>query len=168
MKRLYFMRHALSAMNVQGIRDGRTQTPLTAEGCRQAKKAGREAKKYHIDTIVCSPLPRTRETAAIVAKEIGFDEKKIHYNSLLIEREFGSFDGQPYKPDVNFDGFSDVETFDEVTKRAAMALDWIKTLGGTNVLVVSHGSLGRAMRGLLVPGADPKVSLQNAKIEQWL
>ena len=168
MKRLYFMRHALSVMNVKGIRDGRTQTPLTAEGRRQAKKAGQEAKKYDIDTIVSSPLPRTRETATIVAKELGMDPEEIHYSNFLLERDFGSFDQQPYKPDINFDGFSDVETFDEVKERSRLALEWIKTLDATNILVVSHGSLGRAMRALLVPEADVRLSLENAKIERWL
>jgi len=155
-------------MNVQGLRAGHINTPLTDEGRQQAKRAGRAAKRHDIDTIVCSPLARARETAEIAAKEIGLPISEIHVNALLIERDFGPLDGQPYDPDLDLDGFSDVESFDETRERAKLALEWIKTLGGGNVLVVSHGGLGRAMRSLLKPDIDPSIHLPNAEIEQWL
>jgi probable phosphoglycerate mutase len=167
-KRLYFIRHGQSVLNVQGVRAGHINTPLTDEGRQQAKRAGRAAKKHGIDTIVCSPLDRARETAEIAGQEIGLPANKIHVNSLLIERDFGPFDGQPYDPDLDLDGFADVESFDETRERAKLALEWIKTLGGSNVLVVSHGGLGRAMRSLLKPEVDRSLKLANAKIEQWL
>lgn len=71
------MRHGLSVLNVRGIRAGHIETPLTDEGRQQARRAGQAAKKYQIDTIVCSPLSRAHETAAIVAKEIGIPEKEF-------------------------------------------------------------------------------------------
>lgn len=89
-------------------------------------------------------------------------------NGLLIERDFGHLDGQPYDPDTNLDGIADVESFDETRTRATLALEWIETLGGTNILVVSHGGLGRAMRDLLKPEIDRSIKLENAEIEQWL
>jgi uncharacterized phosphatase len=168
MKRLYFMRHRQSVLNVRGIRAGLIETPLTDEGRRQARKAGQSAKRHRIDTIVSSPLSRAHETAKIVAKEIGIPIADIHINTLLIERDFGSLDGKPYDPDINLDGFADVESFDEINQRAKLALKWIKTLGGNNILVVSHGGLGRAIRSLLIPDVDYSTRLQNAKIEQWL
>lgn len=162
------MRHGLSVMNVQGLRAGHINTPLTNEGRQQAKRGGRAAKKHGIDTIVCSPLDRARETAEIAAKEIGLAISDIHVNALLIERDFGSLDGQPYEPDLDLDGFADVESFDETRERAKLALEWIKTLGGDGVLVVSHGGLGRAMRSLLKPEVARSVKLANAEVEQWL
>jgi broad specificity phosphatase PhoE len=162
------MRHGLSVMNMQGLRAGHIDTPLTDEGREQARQAGRSAKQHHIDTIVCSPLSRAHETARLAAKEIGLAEKDIHINALLIERDFGSLDGKPYEPDLDLDGFSDVESFDETRERAKLALEWIETLGGTNVLVVSHGGLGRAMRSLLKPEVDRSIHLPNAEVEQWL
>lgn len=162
------MRHGLSVMNVQGLRAGHINTPLTEAGRRQAKRAGRAAKDHGIDTIVCSPLDRARETAEIVAKELGLPAGDIHVSSLLIERDFGSFDGQPYDPDLDLDGFGDVESFDETRERAKLAVEWIKTLGAQKVLVVSHGGLGRAMRSLLKPEIDRSIKLANAEIEQWL
>lgn len=162
------MRHGLSVMNRQGLRAGWTDTPLTDEGRKQAKKAGRDAKQHRVDTIVCSPLSRAHETAKIVAKEIGLPKKAIHINALLIERDFGKLDGQPYDPDIDLDGIADVESMHETETRARLALKWIETLGGQNVLVVSHGGLGRAMRNVLQPDKIHIERLENAKIEQWL
>lgn len=162
------MRHGQSELNVKKLRAGHTDTPLTDEGRLQAKKAGLEAHIHNIDTIVCSPLSRAHETAKLVARELNFDESKIHVNSLLIERNFGSLEQQPYDPDLDLDGFADVESWDELTTRAKLALEWINTLDAENVLVVSHGSLGRAMRSHLVPEHDVKDRLQNAKLVQWL
>jgi broad specificity phosphatase PhoE len=168
MKRLYFMRHGLSVLNMRGIRAGHIETPLTDEGREQARQAGIAAKHYGIDTIVSSPLSRAHDTAKIVAHEIGIPPADIHVNGLLIERDFGALDGKPYDPDVDLDGIADVESFDEARTRAALALEWIESLGGTNVLVVSHGGLGRAMRDLLLPQTDRSIKLENARIEQWL
>lgn len=146
MKRLYFIRHGLSEMNVQGVFAGLTNTPLTDEGREQAKEAGKKAKDLKIDHIVCSPLDRAHETARIIAKEIGYPIEDIELNSLLIERDFGSLEGQPWSLDVNVDGFSDVETTGSLLSRARLALDFLESLDYNNVLVVSHGALGRALR----------------------
>lgn len=162
------MRHGQSVLNVQGKWAGHIDTPLTDEGRRQARKAGLTAKKHGIDTVVCSPLSRAHETARITAEAMGIPEQTVHVNALLIERNFGELDGRPYEPDIDLDGIADIESFDETTERARLALEWIKTLGGSNVLVVSHGGLGRAMRSLLKPEIDRSVKLRNAIIEQWL
>lgn len=162
------MRHGLSVLNAKGIRAGHIETPLTAEGRNQAKKAGQAAKRYNIDIIVCSPFSRAHDTAKIVAQEIGIPAKDIHINALLIERDFGSLDGKAYDPDIDLDGIADAESFQETRTRAKLALRWIETLGGTNILVVSHGGLGRAMRSLLKPDIDHAIRLENAAIERWL
>lgn len=158
----------MSLLGASGRRVGHIDTPLNDEGREQARVAGQNAKQYNIDTIVCSPLARAHETAKIVAKEIGVPEKEIHINSLLIERDFGKLDGQPYEPDVNLDGIADVESMHEIKERAKLALEWIETLNGINVLVVSHGGLGWAMRSVLQPGVNHTERLQNATIERWV
>ena len=151
MKILYFMRHGLTEMNVAGIWSGSTETSLTAEGRAQAKRAGLAAKDLGIDAIVCSTMGRAIETAEIVAKEIGYPLDNIHKSSLLIERHFGELEGQPYKPDLNLDGFADVESIDTLKNRAVLALEWISTISGDTILVVSHGSTGRMLRHVASP-----------------
>jgi uncharacterized phosphatase len=146
MKRLYFVRHGLSEMNVLELFAGSTDTPLTDEGRAQAKKAGKLAKDLHIDYIVCSPLSRAHETAKVIAKEIGYPEHDIHLSSLFVERNYGSMEGKPWSADLNFDGVTDFETNDELLARARLALDFVESLEQETVLIVSHGAFGRAMR----------------------
>lgn len=170
MKRLYFIRHGLSEMNVSGHYAGSSDTPLTAEGRKQAKRAGKQAKTLEIDYIVCSPLSRAHDTARIVAKEIGYPEKDIHTNSLLVERNFGGLEGKPWSPDIDLDGISDVESLDDMFHRAQMALEFIETLDAENILVVSHGMFGRALRHHVMedfPYSHPH-RMPNAEIFQLL
>ena len=161
------MRHGLTEMNAAGLRSGSTETPLNAEGREQAKLAGIAAKKLSIDTIVCSTMGRARETAEIVAKEMGFPVENIQHSSLLIERHFGELEGQPYMPDLDLDGFADVESTETILHRAELALEWIKSLPGDSVLVVSHGGFGRALRHVVnrdVPFHGP--GFNNAEIQE--
>jgi len=176
MKHLYFVRHGLSQQNLGGTFSGRTNSVLTDEGRRQAKLAGQQAKNLNIDYIVCSPLSRTRETAKLIAQEIGYPTNKIHVNSLFIERSFGSLEGKPWEPDMDLDGFSDdMETFDEVLERAKQALEFLQTIKANNILVVSHGAFGRALRHYLDPDfpfenkvANDRTALPNAQIICWI
>ncbi len=168
MKRLYFIRHGLSALNVAGHFAGHTDTPLTAEGRRQAKLAGKIAKDFDIDCIASSPLSRALETAKIVADEIGYGQDKIHISSLLIERYYGKFENTPYSPDIDLDGMADVETDNELLERAKLAVEWIEHLPGEHILVVSHGSFGRALRKHFKPDHNFHAKIPNAEIVCWI
>lgn len=170
MKRLYFIRHGLSELNVQGLIAGHTETPLTEEGRRQAKDAGELARNYHIDLIVSSPMDRALETAQIIAKALSYPEQDILINNLLIERDFGALEGKLWTPDLNMDGISDLETDNTLIGRAHLALKWLETLDEDNVLVVSHGGFGRALRAAIraEKALDPHDRLENAQIHQWL
>lgn len=170
MRKLYFVRHGLSKWNKAGLIAGSSDTPLTWTGKRQAKSAGKKAKDYNIDYIVSSPSKRALKTAKIIARQIGYPLNKIHVNGLLMERDFGPMEGKPWSPDLDLDGMSDVETEDSVLKRAELALEWIKTLGAHNILVVSHGTLGRALRSLVNPNytMNDHGKLDNAELYEWL
>jgi len=158
MKKLYFMRHGLTEMNAAGLWSGSTETDLTDEGRMQAKRAGQRAKALGIDTIVCSTQSRAVETAELVAKEIGYPLDAIHQSSLLIERHLGALEGQPYKPDFNIDGIADIETTDTLFNRARLAIEWIQSLPGETILIVSHGATGRALRHI----ANPEIPFRGA------
>lgn len=172
MKKLYFIRHGLTEMNVAGLYAGTCETPLTAEGRKQANAAGQHAKGLDIDYIVCSPLSRARETAKIIAKQIGYPTKNIHSNQLFAERHFGALEGQPWNPDLDLDGIADVETRDTLLERAWLALMFLKTVPAHNILVVSHGQFGRALRNHLHADKpfdyDPANRLQNAELVRWV
>jgi uncharacterized phosphatase len=174
MKHLYFVRHGETVGNAENIWAGTFETPLNSKGKVQAKNAGKVAKELQIDLIICSPLGRTRETAAHIATEIGYPLEKIEYSSLFIERHFGEMEGKPTLADHNVDGFVDVETHETILERAKMALDYVKSLEAENILVVSHGAFGRAFRSLTHPHIpfEPKgtdeTRLKNAEIVQLI
>lgn len=150
MKHIYFVRHGLSEMNKSGRWVGlHTMSPLTTEGHEQARTAGHHARKLKIDHIVSSPLERAHHTARIIAEEIGYPLHKIELNSLLVERDFGELEGQPWSPDLNVDGFSDVETVDSLHERAHLMYQLLQQMPGDNILVVSHGAIGRALRHIV-------------------
>ena len=157
-------------MNVEGRWSGTTETPLTAEGRKQAMAAGKAAKDLKIDLIVASPLTRAHDTARLIAKEMGYPEDKIELNSLLIERHYGELEGKEWYPDFNYDGIVDIETEDTLLHRARLALNWLESLDHDNIMVVSHGAFGRALRHHILedfPFSHPH-KLKNAEIQEWL
>lgn len=174
MKRLYYVRHGSTEANEAGIWSGTMETPLSPKGKQQAKEAGQVARELGIDLLICSPLGRTRETAKHIAEAIDYPLDKIEYNSLFIERHFGQMEGQPWEIDADVDGFVDIETRDSVLNRAKLALEYIQSLEADNILVVSHGSFGRALRSLTHPHlpfearGTNKTKLKNAEIIQLI
>jgi probable phosphoglycerate mutase len=67
-RRLYLMRHAeVSYFGEDGRPVDPAQVPLTAEGLEQAATAREALAAIELDRVVTSGLPRTLETAAIVA-----------------------------------------------------------------------------------------------------
>ena len=165
MQRLYFVRHGLSVLNVKGLFAGQTETPLTDEGRLQAKQAGEYAKTLHIDYIMSSPLSRALDTAKIIAIEIGFAPENIDVNTLVIERGFGELEGKPWAPDLNIDGFADIETHDSLLERAKLTLEHLQTVSAANILIVSHSGFGRAMRYTLNPSVPFRVPPRLNKAE---
>ena len=177
MKKLYYVRHGQSEFNVSGHYSGTTDTPLTKEGKRQAKLAAQQAKNLNIDYIVSSPLIRALDTAKIIAKEIGYPIEKIHTNKLFIERHFGELEATPWLPDLNLDGVADIETVDSLLERSKLALEFLQTVKANHILVVGHGSFGRAFRSQLFPDqpyinttSNPKAInyIPNAKIVSFI
>lgn len=170
MTHLYFVRHGLSQLNVDGKIAGVTDTPLVPEGKTQAKHAGKKAKNLGIEHIISSPLSRAHETARIIAKEIGYPEDKIEVNPLFIERNFGSLEGTDYRPDTDYDGISDAEKTHEFLSRAELCVKYLHSLPYNKILVVSHGATGRALRHHLFedqPFHLP-VKYNNAELVEWI
>ena len=166
------MRHGLSELNIKGLYAGSTDSSLVDEGREQARQAGQTAKSLSIDLIVSSPLSRALETAQIVAKEIGYTPEKIVIDNRITERYFGRLEAQPYAK-THTDEFRlkhGAETQESLLKRTEQFLEWLEAQPADNILVVSHGSTGRALRSLVkedFPFSHPH-QLGNAKLYQWL
>jgi len=141
-------------MNKQGIFSGRNDTPLTKEGIVQCHQAAKDLKSIKINAIVTSPMKRALDSAKIIAEEIGFPIEDIIISDLFVERSFGPLEGTTYTKNMDLDTTSGVEHSTSIIKRAQAGLNLINSLDADNVLVVSHGALGRALRHVIDPSLD--------------
>ena len=154
MKKLFYVRHGETQMNVAGLLSGQIETQLTEKGIGQAKAAGLELKlrQSRVDLIVCSPYERTYETAKLIANEIGYPIDKIQKSNRFIERNFGVLEGTSGKKFLDkheYREFNDVEgseTIEELQIRAEQAFKWLKSLDQENILVVGHGAFARSIK----------------------
>ena len=170
MKNLYFMRHGLSIMNQQGIFSGHSDTPLSPEGIRQCHLAGRQLHTIAIDVIVSSPLQRALESAKIVASEINYPADQILVNSLFMERNFGPMEGAPYTRMIDLDSIKGAEHSSLIIRRSKEGLEFLNGLNATTVLVVAHGSIGRALQYIINPTIDYRKisSFNNAEVIRFI
>ncbi len=83
---LHIVRHGRTAHNASGLLLGRIDPPLDELGQLQAQAMA--ASYGQVDRVICSPLLRTRETAAAFGVEPIIDER-------WIELDYGEYDGRP-------------------------------------------------------------------------
>lgn len=88
---LYLVRHGESVSNFKNIFIGRSVDPeLTEKGIDQARSLAKSLKHKKISAIFSSTLLRARQTAQIVADEIGL---QVTHTDDLIEVGLGRLDG---------------------------------------------------------------------------
>lgn len=161
---IYFVRHGESVANRADIAAGSSESPLTETGIDQAHKEADIilAQSIRFDKIIASPIARALDTARIIARQIGFDEKAIVTTDLLKERHIGSFEG---KAQAEFKAASEAEKeaaggekLTDLYARVKVANEFILNTakGSKNVLVVGHSGFYRMARCVaegLEPGA---------------
>lgn len=146
---IYFVRHGESEANQKGVFAGQKEdSVLTEKGREQAHATAQEIKKENlkIDKIISSPLKRTKETAEIIAKEIGFDVSKISFDDRIIEYDMGSLTGTPIHKISSLVLIS-AENAENVDVFRDRVSDCIKDFSKIqeNFLVVSHAGVGRIL-----------------------
>lgn len=122
---------------------------LADEGLRQAERAAeRLSELKRVDAVYCSPLERTRETAAPIGKALGVRPK---IDRGLLECDFGEWTGAELKKLMKLPEWRTVqkapstfrfpggESFTEMQVRIVSALDRLRREhpGGT-IVCVSH------------------------------
>ena len=85
---LTLVRHGQSAANARGVMCGRSDPPLTETGRRQARALGSGLPRP--TRLVCSPLGRARETAALLGADV-----PVEIDARWTEMDYGALDGQP-------------------------------------------------------------------------
>ena len=141
-------RHGQTDWNINFLLQGVTDIPMNSTGIAQVKTAARALQRSDWDLVLTSPLGRARETAEIIAEQLGCDA--IHQQDLLIERSFGEAEGLAYDQwklkYSNLDEIPGGESKSELTSRSELLLqNFASTHPGKRVLAVSHGALIRTV-----------------------
>lgn len=146
MTTLYLTRHGETVDNANKIMQGQTQGKLNENGVRQAYELAEKMLRLHIDAFVSSDLQRAVDTCRIVAEP---HKAEVHVTPLLRERDWGGFTGR-YIPDLkDAEWPDDIETIDDLKKRARRFLDFIRDeYSGLTVLAVGHGIINKAIQAV--------------------
>ena len=160
-RRLYVMRHGEVAYFDAGGRPVRPEAVLlTAEGRRQALAAAAALEGMRVDRVVTSGLPRTLETARLVAPEVVPESvpelRELEPGRLtdipadeLEEAFVGAFHG-PVPEERRFLGG---ETVGSLLDRVLPALDRLLADRSWDVLLaVLHGGVSRAILSYALTG----------------
>jgi len=103
---LYFLRHGESQANLNRIfASVEGNWPLSDDGRIQAQSQAEKMRSRDLDTIYCSTLVRTRETAGIVGEACG---KNPIATDKLVEIGLGELDGKNQDDPANKGAFYDV------------------------------------------------------------
>lgn len=167
MRNKYFLlRHGEVAKKEEIIYDwpSLSSFPLTEEGKQQIKSAVPKLKDKNIDLIYSSDSLRTRQTAEIVAKELGLE---INFDPRLRDVNLGIYQRREKKeffrdfPD-NLERFtkpvSEGENWSDVKKRIKMAIEDIdKKYKGKTILIVGHGDPLWLLEGIVKEWNDEQL-----------
>lgn len=163
--KIYFVRHGESILNLQEIHQNGA-VPLSKEGLKQAKRAGKRLIKIPVDHIISSPFERAKQTAELIGDALG---KQVEFSSLFVEiKRPTEIEGKSVRdPKVvtiknkileNWHDpswrHSDEETFYDIKGRAIEALTYLTTLKSENVVVVIHGEILRMLVSVMIFGED--------------
>src|SRR3990167_6755287 len=148
--RYILMRHAQAENNVHAVvsNDPRNGSRLTEEGKKQAIKTGKGLRNKKINTIYSSDFYRARETAEIVAREIGIPPEDIIFDVRLREVNTGTFEK---KTNAEYNGYfsSSLERFYKTPQGGENLMDVKRRImefifdidrknSQKNILVVGH------------------------------
>ncbi|MFJ4174341.1 histidine phosphatase family protein [Microbacterium sp. NPDC089696] len=173
------VRHGQTDWNLARRIQGSTDIPLNETGRADARSAaGLLADTTH-DAIYTSPLLRARETAEIIAGELGLDAPQPVAD--VREREFG--DGEGMLVAEYLEQYGDwlapvpgAETLGAVADRALAAIDVIardsrrrSAPRAESVIVVAHGGVIRSLIDHVSGGTLPRVGdvLANGSVHRF-
>lgn len=146
MVELILSRHGETIENQQGLLQGRMPGTLSPRGIRQAEGLAELLAAEHLDSVVCSDLARSRDTAAIVAARHGLSPVAT---PLLQEMDWGGNTGKRMA-DIDWRNLpSGAETPEELRQRAARFLAWLRAdFNGQTVAAIGHGVINRAVEAI--------------------
>lgn len=163
MKKVYFLRHAITDAHVKGRKNATMGFPnigLNEKGKIDCETVALKLEALNIDCIISSDLLSARETAEIINQHLNVP---LYYTSLLRERDQGEFTGKKlddiYENDKKFSVLTkgnnreELHMFMERTKQAFRKINEDYTW--ENCLVISHKGFLRTFMATCF-GVNPK------------
>lgn len=145
------IRHGEATSNVENRVSSKVgnQDHLTPRGKEEVLLAAKTLANEKIDLIIASDFIRTKETALLLAEQLGLGDKVVTYDKRLWEIDAGDLEGQDW---TNYESFFDHhknnladhlpggESLAEVRARALNLLWEVEQkYEGKNILFVTHG-----------------------------
>ncbi|MBO9728369.1 MAG: histidine phosphatase family protein [Chitinophaga sp.] len=169
MTQIAIIRHGTTSWNKAGKLQGHSDIPLDDEGKLQALKLGQRLSSESWDLVYSSHLIRARQTAAIVAQELGLDS--VIEDHRLGEAGGGLIEGTTEEERQAKWGASwklldlGMESNAAVVARGrAFLTDLLAENPGKKILLVTHGSFIRQMLDALLPAMHPTPPMKNTSI----
>jgi probable phosphoglycerate mutase len=153
-----FIRHGQTDWNRDHKLQGSSDIPLNDLGRQQAHESAERLRGKGWQVIVSSPLMRARETAQIIADDLGLELGPAY--DALVERDYGELEGWNDEdiiarfPNRDYPG---AESLASTVSRGTSALARIADdYRDADVMIVCHGTIIRytlsALAGFKLPG----------------
>ena len=173
MTTFYVVRHGQTTANAQNLKQGTINTAVTqlnSVGIQQAQTLHDAFDISFADRLICSPLDRTKATAAILNQN---RQVPVSTDERLLEISYGQWDGQnndqllaaypqffdPLLQDVlpsYVQVATEGETFDQVQQRVqAFLSSTAQVHPDEQIIVVTHGFTVKAMALAILQPTDP-------------
>ncbi|MEO8262152.1 MAG: histidine phosphatase family protein [Pseudolysinimonas sp.] len=154
---LFLVRHGETDWNQQRRIQGLTDIPLNDIGREQARATGRLLARRRWDGVFSSPLSRARETATLIAEELGLPAPDTI--DALVERNYGEAEGMNFleveRRYPNRSGVPGQESREDVVARVLPALRELALAHpDQSLVVVSHGGAIRSVLTAVQPDAS--------------
>lgn len=169
---LGLLRHGQTDWNIDLRLQGSTDIPLNETGREQARVAAAHLNREDWDIIIASPLSRAKDTADIVAKQLGMNVVIV---PELIERSFGVAEGLDHaswrKLYESHQVIEGLESLEDLRTRTVHLLDIIANeYSGQRVFAVSHGAFIRKVLTIVTNGELPREGerLSNASLNRFM
>ena len=165
---LALVRHGQTDWNFELRIQGRTDIPLNDTGRAQALLAAETLRDGGWTRITSSTLQRAKETAQIIADELGLDGPETYPG--LVERDYGIGEGSlvaDFHERYPTGEAPDSESVDALTERVRDALREVAAdADGRPTIVVAHGGVIRALLRIATDGALPRPGerVENASV----
>ena len=167
---IYLVRHGETLANRAGRWLGHSDSPLTDRGLTQsfafaAALAELLPDRTSVD-LQCSPLPRARRTAGLIAERLALAPEQCRISPLLAEHAFGQWEGlTEAEIEARFPGAQQErhrthwtyvvpggESYEQLYRRAS---EWISAPKRAPITIaVTHAKTSRTLRGAYL-GLDP-------------